>query len=127
MRITSQRVAILNNLRTRMDHPTADQVHEQVKVTLPQVSLATVYRNLEDLYKKKEIRKIPLPQQKARFDGGTDPHDHFYCTECNKIFDTVALPLKETTLFPPIGAKFEIQSIEVLLKGLCPKCKNNKE
>lgn len=49
MRYSKQREAIWNYLKERIDHPTADQIYENVRKTQPNISLGTVYRNLMQL------------------------------------------------------------------------------
>ena len=58
-------------------HPTADMVYLHVKETFPNISLGTVYRNLNLLADMGEIIKIPTPDGADRFDGCTKPHYHF--------------------------------------------------
>ena len=49
IRYYKQRVLILNNLKNRYDHPTAEMIYQDLKVDYPHLSLGTVYRNLNQL------------------------------------------------------------------------------
>ena len=71
LRMTRQRKVILEIMKNVTSHPTADQVHQMVRKTLPHVSLATVYRNLEILSEHGMIQKLELAGAQRRFDGKT--------------------------------------------------------
>ena len=101
-RYSKQRELILNVLKERKDHPTADVVYMNVREQLPNISLGTVYRYLTllsdlgevlrlrvgDGYESGQILKIETKQGESdRFDGNLMPHLHFQCLECNEIQD----------------------------------------
>ena len=77
-----QRDAILNFLKTRKDHPTAEVVYTNVREIYPKISMGTVYRNLNLLASNGDILKISLEDDSAHFDGFTHPHCHFFCKKC---------------------------------------------
>lgn len=87
LKYSRQREAIKNYLASTRNHPTADIVYMHVKKEFPNISLGTVYRNLNLLSELGEIVKITAPDGGDRFDGHTEPHNHFYCTSCKCILD----------------------------------------
>jgi Fur family transcriptional regulator, ferric uptake regulator len=87
MRITKQRIIILEELRKCVHHPGADEIFFLVRKHLPNISLGTVYRNLEFLAASGVIQKLEYGDGQKRFDGNPDPHHHFKCTKCGGIED----------------------------------------
>ena len=79
---SKQRDAILSFLATRYDHPTAETVYLNIKEEFPNISLGTVYRNLNLLSEIGEIQKISSGVGPDRFDGNPAPHYHFLCKKC---------------------------------------------
>ena len=122
LRMTRQRMIILEELRKVNTHPSADEVYEMVRKRLPRISLGTVYRNLEILSKTGEIQKLEPGSTLKRFDGNPAEHYHIHCIQCDRVvdahihnelnFDNV---LKQTGDFEIIGHKLEFI-------GLCPAC-----
>ena len=96
-RYSRQREEILRVVQQTDSHPTADWVYEQVRKTLPHVSLGTVYRNLNLLADEGLIQRVILDDGIVRFDGNTNDHHHFICTKTGKIYD-VMLPLGDELL-----------------------------
>ncbi len=91
-RYSRQREEILRVVRSTDSHPTADWVYEQVRKTLPHVSLGTVYRNLNLLADEGLVKRVILDDGVVRFDGNINDHHHFICTKTGKIYDvTLAL------------------------------------
>lgn len=128
-RYSKQREIILEVLKNRKDHPTAEMLYNEIAQEMPGIGIATVYRNLASLYKTGKIQKIETMQGEAdRFDGDLRPHIHFECSKCNEIYDifldeeeNTELNDKLTELTKIINADFT--SSKIVLKGLCQKCK----
>lgn len=119
MRYSYQREVVLNVLRATKIHPTVDWIHREVLKIIPNVSPATVYRNLNQLVESGEILEIRSGAS-ARYDGDTKPHEHLHCIVCDQIFDAKLLDnqfLEKTKIdaFSPIGYYLEI-------KGVCQEC-----
>ncbi len=87
LKYSRQRESIKNYLALTHDHPTADTVYMHVREEFPNISLGTVYRNLNLLTDLGEAVKITVPDGGDRFDGNTQPHNHFVCTCCKRIMD----------------------------------------
>lgn len=89
MRNTKQKEIIYKSVTTRCDHPTAEMIYSEVKDVLPQISLATVYRNLSQLSEQGKIKRIAVPSAPDRFDKTVSQHSHFICSECNAFLTSI--------------------------------------
>ena len=87
LKYSRQREVIKENLMHRDDHPTADMVYMDVRQTFPNISLGTVYRNLQLLTELGEIQKLNVGDGADHFDAKTFPHYHFICSECGSVID----------------------------------------
>ena len=87
LKYSRQRESIKHYLMTTKEHPTADTVYIHVKNDFPNISLGTVYRNLNFLTDIGEAVKISTPLGGDRFDGRIEPHNHFLCTKCGRLLD----------------------------------------
>ena len=126
MKYSWQRELIKKTVLDNRIHPTAEDVYLIVKAEHPNISLATVYRNLNSLSEKGLIKKISLPNAKDRFDGETNEHYHVSCTECNKIFDICLAVLSQLDdeVYKKTGVY--VTGHELIIKGVCPECKKTK-
>ena len=84
---SKQREIILSNLKSRTDHPTAEQLYLDLKEEMPEMGIATVYRNLSELCENGEVVKIKSKTGADRFDGNNKPHIHFLCEKCEQLLD----------------------------------------
>lgn len=91
-RMTRQRQAIINMLAASHEHPTAEMIYAAVCRELPDISLGTVYRNLQLLVAEGQVREIAKGREGARFDGNLQPHSHFFCQCCGAVYDVPAYP-----------------------------------
>ena len=124
MNYSKQREIILRILKENPIHPTADTLYDLVRDELPNVSLATVYRNLNQLAEIGMIRKICALDDKVHFDHNLESHYHFICIKCKKVYDVpydvapdLAKALREHTGLEALAA-------DVLFKGICNHCKH---
>ena len=118
-RMTKQRRMILDALRMRHDHPTADMLWDDVLQTLPHCSRGTVYRNLDILCAQGLARKLPLADGSFRFDGNLAPHAHLVCTACQRIDD---YQLSADALLPTVPG-WQLNHQHIYFSGLCPQCR----
>ncbi len=123
--VTIQRRVVLNALLDRDDHPTVDQLFEDVKERMPGVSRTTIYRTLETLVELGLARRTNHFEASARFDGNTDHHHHLVCRSCNHVEDIDHPSLKKFTP-PNLGnIAFEVLDYSVHLEGLCGECQKS--
>ncbi len=119
---SKQRDSIQAFLAGRTDHPTAEMVYQGVREELPNISLATVYRNLTLLAEMGEINKISTGDGPDRFDAVTTPHNHFQCSRCGSVLD---LQMEDISYIDDVAGKSfpgEITGHSVIFRGLCPAC-----
>lgn len=122
LKYSRQRESIKNFLMHTSSHPTADMVYLHVKETFPNISLGTVYRNLNLLADMGEIIKITAPDGADRFDGRTTPHYHFFCNECGCMMDLDMAPLSQINEVAGQNFEGEIDSHTVTFYGKCASC-----
>ncbi len=122
-RMTKQRKVVLEELKKTTAHPTADELYEVVRKRLPNISLGTVYRNLEILSACGEALKLDLGEGKKRFDARMDPHYHFRCVKCGGVFDVPYVPLEEEIeeRFKDV-VNFKITGVQIHFDGICEAC-----
>jgi Fe2+ or Zn2+ uptake regulation protein len=118
-----QRNAILAVLYDHKNHPTVDEIFELVKHQFPRISLATVYRNIEQLVQMKKIIKLEGHGGPARFDGNSEKHYHGKCRHCGKIIDVfIKNDLREFISPENICAEMSIQYYQLDFFGVCTQC-----
>ncbi len=86
-KLTPQREAVLQVIRAREDHPTANEIFEAARAILPAISYATVYNSLRYLRETGLVHEINFGDSASRYDGITERHDHAICTNCGKLVD----------------------------------------
>ncbi len=121
LKLTPQRIAILDYLDGNEGHPSAEEVYSAVSKKFPTMSFATVYNTLEVLRRKGEILELTIDPGKKRFDPNTTPHHHLICTKCRGIVDIHVdydLRVPDTA-----RADFEITGNHIEFYGVCPKCR----
>jgi Fur family ferric uptake transcriptional regulator len=123
LRKTLQRQAIIEELQSSKSHPTASEVHRAVRRRINNVSLGTIYRNLEKLVSAGMVRKLDMGKGEARFDMITEPHHHVRCSHCGLLADIDDIP--EGIL--PAGFisenGFEITGYKLEYLGICSSCR----
>ena len=84
---SKQRDALLALLRSVTSHPSAEWLWSELKKDFPQMSLATVYRNLGVLCECGEAIRLDIGDGTVRYDAQTRAHNHFFCTSCHRLSD----------------------------------------
>ena len=122
LRVTPQRLAIIEVLYADRSHPSADQIFQRVRASFPTVSLATVYNTLNTLKTSGFLSEVALENAGSRFDTNTTPHPHLICVRCGTIIDpeeselTGALErVAKQYGFKPVGQRLDVF-------GICPDC-----
>ena len=127
LRMTNQRESILQELQKSGKHLTADELYERVKKSMPRISLATVYRNLETLSETGIIAKLEISGRQKRFDYDVSEHDHIYCVQCHKL-DNIELDREVIGYSSTVSALgYKITGYRLELVGICPVCRKNNQ
>jgi Fe2+ or Zn2+ uptake regulation protein len=121
-RQTRQREVILEIVRSTMDHPTAEWVLRQARRQLPRISVATVYRNLNELAAEGCIRELHAEGGSARFDGNTGQHYHIRCVSCGRIRDLPISVDRSVEEEASRAINYRILGHQVEVFGICPGC-----
>ncbi len=119
MRYSRQRELILDNLKGRCDHPTADEIYSACRELEPNISLGTVYRNLKQLCEEGDIISLETVDKKIHYDGDLTRHSHFECERCGKIID-IFKPAKTPSELSKMGLK--VTSEKCVYYGICNEC-----
>ncbi len=122
LKYSRQREVIKKFLMTRKDHPTADAIYANVRKTFPNISLGTIYRNLQLLTDLGEIRKINVGDGVDHFDGDTSPHYHFICKECNSVIDLQMQNIDGIKDIAATGFDGQIAGHITYFYGVCGNC-----
>jgi Fe2+ or Zn2+ uptake regulation protein len=123
-RFTPQRRCVYDVLIHQRDHPTADEVFFRAKKTMPEISHATVYNTLDALVKSGLVRQVQLDRGATRFCPNMHEHCHFYCDDCENVFD-VDLPTSRAAKIK-LPKNFKAERFEIAIHGVCPDCAKKK-
>ena len=118
MKYSRQREIILETVLSSCDHPNAEMIYSRVQKIIPNISLGTIYRNLNFLAENGNIVKINMPTG-DRFDKTIRPHCHIRCIKCNKVFDIDDFDISKLNID---NNKYKIISISVNFEGICKEC-----
>lgn len=126
MKYSKQRQIIKNQIMDRKDHPTASIIYEELRKKDINLSIATVYRNLNLLVENGEVKKIELDGE-DRFDPNTYEHGHFICECCEEVQD-IEIEKDLIELMKKVSLKItgSIRTYNFTIKGICNKCKEKK-
>ena len=122
-----KRNAILQGLREATTHPSAEELYTILKPRIPDLSLGTVYRNL-NLFKEQGLAiTVGTVKGVERFDGNTNPHVHFFCTDCGAVLDLPKMDVPQqlvSTAAGQIGGT--VEQCQMTFTGLCRDCVSAK-
>ena len=118
-----KRDAILQYLQSVTDHPSAERVFTQLKAQIPDLSMGTVYRNL-NLFKQQGLAvSVATIKGVERFDGNTDPHVHFICQECDAVIDLMDMEIPESLKsVAERSCGGQVAECQLCFTGLCQDC-----
>jgi Fur family peroxide stress response transcriptional regulator len=123
-RETKQREAILLVLRNTRSHPTADQIYDEVRRSIPNVSKGTVYRNLRVLQEDGDITELNLNGTLGRYEVKQERHYHFRCEKCGRVSD-IDMPIhQDLDQEAEQRTGLRISSHQLEFRGLCKECEN---
>lgn len=126
-RNTIQRTLVLEAVRSLHNHPTSADVYDVVRECHPNISRATVYRNLNLLADAGEVLRIQLPNGADCYDFRCDDHFHARCKECGHVFD-IDMPRNENLVSHVQDTHgFQVDNYEIVFTGTCPNCLSKRE
>jgi Fur family peroxide stress response transcriptional regulator len=111
----------MKSLENRTDHPSAEQLFLELKPSYPTLSIATVYSTAQLLSKGSMLRILSIDEKKVYYDPQMDPHGHFMCRDCKKVFD-IPIDSEVFKTFVPTSGVASVEGMEVFYYGLCDAC-----
>lgn len=126
-RNTIQRSLAFEAVNKLQCHATADEIYEEIVKNHPNVSRATVYRNLNLLSEIGDIRKIEMPGGADRFDHRCDNHFHVKCEKCGRVFDVDMEYVTDLEKSIKDDRGFAFTGYDILFHGICPDCQKSSE
>ena len=127
-RQSAKRQAILDCLKNQTAHPTAEQIYAQLKPSFPDLSLATVYRNLKQLEESGAVRSVGAVDGKERYDANMTVHSHAVCIKCGKILDLHDILIPQEIIDAAQNATgFSILCSDFRFTGICEDCRKERE
>jgi Fur family transcriptional regulator, peroxide stress response regulator len=120
LKVTPQRIAILEAIIKLNNHPTVENIIEYIRKNHPNISVATVYKVLEALVVNGLIKKVKTEKDIMRYDAIMDSHHHIYCSDSDRIedyFDNELNDLLETYFKNKNIPDFNIEDIKLQIIG----------
>lgn len=112
-----QRIQVLDYFLNHKTHPSADTIYGHLRQDMPAISKATVYNTLALFEDKGLVTAIGTDQGKIRYDLVEHPHGHFICQSCGEVTN-----VSYEVSYDPIIQDFQVQSEEMVIRGICDKC-----
>lgn len=126
-RFTKQRQCIYDAIKSTQCHPDANWVYKKVCKKIPNISLGTIYRNINMLCNESKIKDISIEPGITRYEGNLSNHYHIICTKCSSIIDienenaSEINKLLEEKLLKDL--QYSDLTCDIVFKGICDKCK----
>ena len=121
IRLTPQRISVYRYLLENRIHPTVETVYSALKMDNPSLSKTTIYNTVDTLTKAGLVRVVRTREGEVRLDGYTENHGHFYCTNCEEVYDFSL----DGCMVPDSLDGFQMEEFDVRASGLCSACKLN--
>ena len=119
-RLTRSKQMIMDYFSDHLGHITAEKLYEDIKKKLPQIGLATIYRNLNELSGLGILKRLSYPRMPVYYELFDGHHSHFYCEYCHSIYD-VEMPGKKIKTNRAWQGHY-IKDANVELEGICKSC-----
>ena len=126
-RNTIQRSLVFEAVNKLQCHATADEIYQTIMKEHPNISRATVYRNLKLLSETGEIRKMEIPGGSDRFDQRIHDHCHVRCEICGRVFDVDMEYITGLEKNIKESHGFAFTGYDILFRGICPDCQKSRK
>lgn len=121
IRPSLQRLEIMRFLLTHRTHPTVEDVYKGLYRKIPTLSKTTVYNTLRMFYEKGAAQMITIDEHRVCYDGDLHPHVHFFCNQCEQVYDL--MDEKAPAQYRRDLNGFLIEDTQLYYRGVCPKCR----
>lgn len=123
MKYSKQKDEMLKLMRSgKLNHPNAAEVFAAMKLLMPGIGIATVYRNLNAFVEAGMLARVSMSGEPDRFDFRLDSHNHALCVKCGKVFDFESNSLKALSKKLLEQSGFRVSSANIFVSGVCEKC-----
>ena len=116
---SNYRIKVLECLSHTDNHPTAEELYQNLCELFPTVSKMSVYNTIEVLLDAQLIKRITIENNEVRYDSCLENHGHFKCESCGIIYN---FEIELNQLAYRGLDHFDIESKDVYFKGLCSNC-----
>jgi Fur family peroxide stress response transcriptional regulator len=126
-RLTPQRLAVLRVLAQSYEHPSVEQIYEQVRRRHSMISRGTVYKTVETLKAMGQVLELEFSGASNRYDArGVEPHPHLICRGCGNIRDLELPALTREARKVAQRTGYELLGHRLDFYGLCPDCQRKR-
>lgn len=127
-RNTIQKQLVLNSIKILANHPTAEEIYNNIILHYPGISKATVYRNLNNLAEEGLLLRLKVPDGADKYDITTASHYHAVCSGCGKFVDLELAGEDDGIDISRFSMKdFTVEDYSILFRGLCKDCRDHKK
>lgn len=123
IRLSHQRLKVLEYLDRNRVHPTVEQIYNELYDEIPTLSKTTIYNTLNTLMEAGMVKSITIEDNEVRYDIRTDLHGHFKCKTCGNIYDFEVNP--DSLEIKGLNG-FEIYTRDVYFSGICSECRGKE-
>ena len=120
--MTHQRWVIYQTLAGTDQHPSPEEIFEQVCQEIPSISLATIYKNIKTFLDAGLLRAVSTPHQTMRLDANLESHHHLVCASCGTIFDLPEDSVAPIHIKKVSSVEFRVEGHNVNFLGYCGQC-----
>ena len=123
-RLTPQRLMVLEMIADSSDHISAEEIHDRIRASYPNVNVSTVYRTLDLLHELGLVTKADLGDGRVSYHYADKGHHlHLICRKCGartELDDSLLDPLKKALLR---GQGFQADLEHMAIFGVCRACR----
>lgn len=127
LRITPQRIAVYRELIKSRRHPSADILYQKIREQHPHISYDTVNRTLQTFAFIGMAEVVEGLGGVRRYDFDREPHHHFHCRRCGRIFDFQSRDSDNIDIPAELDDRFVVTSRRVVLSGICRECRSQAQ
>lgn len=122
-RLSYRREMVMEVLSKKNFHPTAEEIYHIIKAEMPNIGLATVYRQIEKLVTEKKIKRLEQGNRKpCRYEGNPAPHYHVKCRYCGAVADVWRDINPLAGVDKDVFGGFSDIGYNLDFEGCCPDC-----
>lgn len=122
LKLTPQRLAVYQYLKSNHDHPSAENIYKALQPDYPTMSLATVYKTLKTLVEIGLVQEINIGEGNFRYDGNSSEHGHIQCIKCGKVDDLHQIDFSSLNSTVEENTSYKVKWNKLFFYGVCGDC-----